>query len=68
MENFQLGTRIVVRYRIAGPLPLTDALGVLLASDDDALTIETRRGTVVVAKADIVAAKEVPPAPPQRRR
>ena len=59
------GTRVVVRYRIDHGL--TDALGHLLACDGGACTIRTRKADVVIQLADVVAAKEVPPAPERRR-
>jgi hypothetical protein len=55
----------VVRYRIEDGL--TDALGHLLACDSDACTIRTRKADVVIRLADVIAAKEVPPAPERRR-
>ncbi|MDQ0800507.1 hypothetical protein [Arthrobacter sp. SLBN-112] len=58
------GTRVVVRYRIEGGL--TDALGHLLACDAGSCTIRTRRADVVIPLGRVVAAKEVPPAPPRR--
>ncbi|WP_285248731.1 hypothetical protein [Pseudarthrobacter sp. efr-133-R2A-89] len=58
------GTRVVVRYRIDGGL--TDALGHLLACDAGSCTIRTRRADVVIPLERVVAAKEVPPAPPRR--
>lgn len=58
------GTRVVVRYRIEGGL--TDALGDLLACDAGSCTIRTRRADVVIPLGLVVAAKEVPPAPPRR--
>lgn len=66
MIGLQPGMRVVVRYRIAGPLPLTDVLGELLAHYDGEVTVQTKRGTVVINEVDIVAAKAVPPAPPPR--
>lgn len=59
-----LGTRVVVRYRVEGGL--TDALGELVARTEGACTIRTRRSDVVVPMALVVAAKQVPPAPPRR--
>ncbi|WP_345069406.1 hypothetical protein [Leifsonia kafniensis] len=59
-----IGTRLVVRTRIPGGF--TDALGELRSRTDTHCTIETKRGLVEVALADIAAAKEVPP-PPARR-
>ena len=59
------GTRVVVRYRIEGGL--TDALGELVARAGDDCTIRTRHADVVIPLELVVAAKEVPPAPPRRR-
>jgi len=64
LSGAPLGTRVVVRYRIEGGL--TDALGELVDKADGACTVRTRRADVVVALALVVAAKEVPPAPPRR--
>ncbi len=86
-----VGSRMVVRYRLAGghagesrganaaqsarekladpsfaDPPFTDALGVLRERDEASCTIETKRGLVVIAFADIALAKAVPP-PPERR-
>ena len=55
---------MVVRYRIEGGL--TDALGHLLACDAGSCTIRTRQADVVIPLGQVVAAKEVPPAPPRR--
>ncbi|WP_394939184.1 ferrous iron transport protein A [Psychromicrobium sp. YIM B11713] len=65
-EGLEPGSRIVVRYRIDGPLPLTDALGVLLSKDAESISVQTKRGVVVIRSSDIVAAKAVPAA--ARRR
>ncbi|MDN4474351.1 hypothetical protein QQX09_00625 [Demequina sp. SYSU T00192] len=59
------GRRVVVRYLLPTG-QATDALGTLLSADAEAVVVETRRGTVRVAGDAIVAAKEVPPAPPRR--
>jgi hypothetical protein len=56
---------VVVRYRIAGG-GLTDALGHLVDTDDDGCTVRTRQADVVIPLELVVAAKEVPPAPPRR--
>jgi len=58
------GTRVVVRYRIEGGY--TDALGHLLACDAGSCTVRTRQADVVITLGRVVAAKEVPPAPPRR--
>ena len=54
-----------MRYRIEQGL--TDALGHLVACDSGACTVRTRKSDVVIRLADVVAAKEVPPAPERRR-
>ena len=59
-----LGTRVVVRYRIEGGM--TDALGELVARTDGGCTVRTRRTDVVIPLPLVVAAKQVPPAPPRR--
>jgi len=59
-----MGTRVVVRYRIEGGL--SDALGVLSSRTSTHCVIDTRRGPTSVAFADVVLAKKVPP-PPERR-
>ena len=56
---------MVVRYRIAGG-GLTDALGLLVDADDGDCTVRTRQADVVIPLELVVAAKEVPPAPPRR--
>jgi hypothetical protein len=64
LSGAPLGTRVVVRYRIDGGL--TDALGELVQRTDGACTVRTRHSDVVIALPLVVAAKEVPPAPPRR--
>lgn len=66
-----LGSRVVVRHRLAGPDPrtgatLTDVVGELVRADPRHLVVHTRRGEVSVARADVTALKEVPPAPSRR--
>ena len=62
------GARVVVRHRLPpGSSPsMTDVIGVVSAVDDEAVTLTTERGAVVVARADFVAAKAVPPRPTRR--
>ncbi|WP_394938765.1 hypothetical protein [Psychromicrobium sp. YIM B11713] len=57
----------LMRYRINGTRPLTDALGMLLSKDAQSITVETKHSVVVIQCADIVAAKYVPQATPRRR-
>lgn len=64
LSTLPVGTRVVVRYRIEDGL--TDALGYLRTIDDTRCTVETRTADVVIALADIEAAKPVPPPPPRR--
>jgi GNAT superfamily N-acetyltransferase len=66
-----LGSRVVVRWRLevadeATGATLTDTVGTLTASDEHSLTVQTSRGVVVVERARLVAAKEVPPRPTRR--
>lgn len=66
-----VGTRVVVRHRLAVPDPLTgarltDVVGDLVALDGDRLLVRTRRGDVTVARADVTALKEIPPTPSRR--
>ncbi|MDM7830804.1 hypothetical protein QRT05_05625 [Cellulomonas sp. MW9] len=51
-----------------GEPPLTDVLGELLAVDASGVVVRTRQDDVRVPAADIVLAKQVPPAPPRRDR
>jgi len=60
LHNATLGTRVVVRTTIPGGL--TDALGYLRQVDRESCEVETKRGLVSLRLADVVAAKEVPPA------
>jgi hypothetical protein len=65
LQDAALGDRLVVRAHHGDGA--RDALGELRARTDTSVTIDTRRGPVEVAVADVVAAKHVPP-PPARRR
>ncbi|WP_104196027.1 ferrous iron transport protein A [Cryobacterium sp. M15] len=66
LADAPLGTRVVVRTRIPGGY--TDALGFLRSRSAASVSVETKRGLVTLAMADVVAAKFVPPAPEQRPR
>ena len=60
-----VGARVVVRRRLAEG-GYSDVLGDVLATGDDGVRVETRRGPVHVPAADIALGKLVPPAPPRR--
>lgn len=64
------GDRLVVRAhdRTPGATGAVDALGDLVSRDADHVVIATRRGAVTIARADVVAAKPVPPPPAPRPR
>ncbi|WP_051441703.1 putative acetyltransferase [Arthrobacter sp. H14] len=64
LQNIPVGSRVVVRYRIAEGL--TDALGYLSGVTDTECTVQTRTGDVVIALELVQAAKMVPPPPPRR--
>lgn len=66
----RVGRRVVVRHRRppGSHPPLTDVVGTVVALDDTSVTVDTVRGEVVVARADFVVVKEVPPAPVRRGR
>lgn len=66
-----VGSRVVVRHRLPSPDPvsgatLTDVVGELVAADEAALAVLTRRGEVRVARADVTVLKVVPPRPSRR--
>ncbi|MGQ7296192.1 GNAT family N-acetyltransferase [Quadrisphaera sp. KR29] len=63
-EELVVGRRVVVRHRLPDG-SASDALGELVAADGERLVVATRRGPVAVARADVLAAKAVPP-PPER--
>ena len=64
VDGLRPGMRAVVRRRIEHGV--TDALGDLVAMDADTVSVLTRRGLVVIDRAAVVAAKEVPPRPTRR--
>lgn len=63
-----VGSRVSVRYRLpeGAEAGATDAVGILVSRDDETLVIDAKRGPVTVRRADVVAAKDVPPAPSRR--
>lgn len=60
--EWSAGERVVVRYRLSDGLH--DALGDVIESEIDHVTINTRRGVVRVESSTMVTGKRVPP-PPQ---
>ncbi|TFD61553.1 ferrous iron transport protein A [Cryobacterium suzukii] len=66
LADAPLGIRVVVRTSIPGGY--TDALGFLRGRSAASISVETRHGLVTLAMEDVVAAKEVPPAPAPRPR
>lgn len=60
-----VGRRVSVRSRLHGEAQAaTDALGVLRSWTDGVLVVERRDGTrAVIAEADLLAGRPVPPAP-----
>ncbi|WP_241161026.1 hypothetical protein [Plantibacter sp. PA-3-X8] len=70
LREAPLGSRVVVRFALpeGAEAGATDALGELVERSDTGCTVETKRGPVVIADADVIAAKRVPPAPAPRER
>jgi N-acetylglutamate synthase len=58
-----IGSRVVVRYRLAegAEAAATDFLGELVARNEDFLIVDTRTERVKLIRADVIAAKDVPP-------
>jgi hypothetical protein len=63
--GWAVGTRVVVRRRLPEG-GYGDVLGDLLEVGPEGVVVQTRRGPVRVAAADIALGKPVPPAPPRR--
>ncbi|CAN5300207.1 hypothetical protein BH11ACT4_BH11ACT4_10360 [soil metagenome] len=61
------GQRVVVRYRLPDGRA-TDALGTLLSVSPTQLVVDGKRGVETIAVEDVIAAKQVPPAPAPRER
>ena len=61
------GTRVVIRYRLHGqPEAATDAVGFVSGRSSTQVVIATVRGLATIDFDDVIAAKEVPPAPAPR--
>src|SRR6478609_11271673 len=58
-----VGSRVVVRYRLAegSEAAATDFLGELIARNNDFLVVDTKTERVKLIRADVIAAKDVPP-------
>jgi hypothetical protein len=61
------GHRVVVRY-ILPTGQATDALGELLSTDAETITVDGKRGVERIPRGAIIAAKEAPPPPAPRPR
>ena len=69
LATVPLETRVVVRFALRNDAQAaSDALGTLTARTGTSVTVQTRRGAVTVALADVIAAKKVPPPPAPRPR
>lgn len=71
MDDLPIGSRVSLRRRLAPEevtpeYSMTDVTGQLVDADETHLWVETRRGRVQVARADLVAARVVPPRPARR--
>jgi hypothetical protein len=62
---WRVGTRVVVRRRLPEG-GYGDVLGDVVEVGPDGVVVQTRRGPVRVAAADIALGKPVPPPPPRR--
>lgn len=63
--DLTVGERVVVRYRLAPGegARATDFIGRLIARNDDFLIVDTKSERVKLIRGNVLAAKEVPPAP-----
>ena len=69
--GLRVGVRVVVRYRLDEPDPLTgatltDVVGDLVDLDATSIVVATRTGRRRVSRSSVTAAKEVPPRPSRR--
>lgn len=65
LDAAPLGTRVVVRAHDGSGA--RDALGELTAREPARVSVLTRRGVVTIERADVIAAKAVPPRAMPRR-
>lgn len=68
--RLSVGGRVSVRYRLpeGAGAGATDVVGTLVERDDDVLLVDGRRGRVAVRRSEVIAAKDVPPAPSRPSR
>ena len=67
-RQWQVGQRVMLRYRSGSQPPLNDVLGTLTEITPEALTLQTRQGIQTIALELVVTGKLIPPAPPKRPR
>ena len=74
LDAAAVGRRLLLRVALGPDDPgraqgfsVTDVVGEVLATDGTTARLLTRRGEREVALDDVVAVKELPPAPPRRR-
>jgi N-acetylglutamate synthase len=70
LEACDIGHRVVVRHRVGDKRPgqpsQTDLLGTLIAVDEQRYVVRTDAGREqVIVRADVTAAKRIPPRPPR---
>lgn len=70
MDDLQPGRRVVVRYALdpGDTHSTSDALGVITHADEAGVEINTKRGPLRIARAQILLVHEVPPAPTKAGR
>lgn len=70
MDDLQPGRRVVVRYSLdpGDTHSTSDALGIITAADEAGVDIDTKRGPLHIARAQILLVHEVPPAPTRTGR
>lgn len=68
-RQWPVGQRVMVRATLIDDAHhrYTDHLGVIVATSEAGLTLDTRRGEVIIPAHQIAIGKPVPPPPPRRR-
>jgi hypothetical protein len=68
LRDAKEGTRVVVRYRLHDDTArATDSIGFISAKGATTIVLATNRGLVTIPLNDVIAAKEVPPAPARKQ-